>query len=389
MRVARLALALALIVGVVSVAGGAPADASSKCPSGTTASRGLCVAKGATAQRAADAVRVGFTTDALASVTVGVWQDGKPLVVGALGESMTGVPATVAMHHIAGNITNCMLSTVLLQQVEKGKLSLDDKLSKYFPDLPDADQITVEMLENSTTGYRHYTALDSFANAFYADPFRHWTPEELIAYGVAGGPVFTPGTAFLFSDTNFLILARVLEKATGKSMDTLMRTGVLRPLGMKNTTFPDTAATPSPVLHAHTGERGFWEDSTFWDPSWTWYAGGMKSNLADLHTFLVALGTGKLLTRASHRLQLARPAVHTNPDRYYALGVPVVNGWVFTNPSLDGYSGALAYLPSKRLAVIVYTTRTQRADADTPQATQILAEITNVLNPAQAIPTSS
>jgi D-alanyl-D-alanine carboxypeptidase len=80
--------------------------------------------------------------------------------------------------------------------------------------------------------------------------------------------------------------------------------------------------------------------------------------------------------------------VQTNPDRYYALGVPVINGWVFTNPSLEGYSGALAYLPSKRLAVIVYATRTQRADADTPQATQILAEITNVLNPDQAIPTS-
>ena len=87
-----------------------------------------------------------------------------------------------------------MLSTVLLQQVEKGKLSLDDKLSKYFPDLPSADQITVEMLANSTTGYQHYAVLDSFDAAFYANPFKHWTPDELIAYGVQGGPVFTPGT---------------------------------------------------------------------------------------------------------------------------------------------------------------------------------------------------
>ena len=161
-------------------------------------------------------------------------------------------------------------------------------------------------------------------------------------YGVQGGPVFSPGTSFRFSDTNFVIEAKVLEKATGKTVGALMSKGIFEPLGMKNTTLPETAATPDPVLHADTNERGVWEDSTYWDPSWTWYAGGMRSNLDDLRTFLEALGTGKLLTKASHEKQLARPTVQPDPDRYYALGVPVVDGWVFTNPNLVGYRGALA-----------------------------------------------
>ena len=377
-----LVLAIALVgVGMTDTASATP----TACPAGTTRTDGLCLAKSAAAQQVAAVVQSAFTDDELGAVIVGVWRNGKPVVVGALGESMTGVPATADMHHIAGNISTCMLSTVLLQQVEKGKLSLDDKLSKYFPDLPSADQITVEMLANSTSGYQHYTVLDSFDDAFYANPFKHWTPDELIAYGVQGGPVFTPGTSFKFSDTNFVIEAKVLEKATGKTMGELMTKGIFEPLGMKNTTLPETAATPDPVLHAHTGERGVWEDSTFWDPSWTWYAGGMRSNLYDLRTFLEALGTGKLLTKASHEKQLARPTVQPDPDRYYALGVPVVDGWVFTNPNLVGYRGALGYLADKKLTVVVYNTRTPQSDPDTAQATQILADITKVLNPNQPV----
>jgi CubicO group peptidase (beta-lactamase class C family) len=195
---------------------------------------------------------------------VGVWSGGKPLVVGALGESMTGVPATVDMHHIAGN---------------------------------------------------------------------------------------------------FVIVAQILEQAVA----------------------PDTAATPEPVLHAHTGERDVWEDSTYWDPSWTWYAGGIRSNQADLQKFLVALGKGTLVTKADHDMQLAKVANSGSPDSYFALGVPVVNGWIFTNPSLEGYSGALGYLPAKDLTVVVYTTRTQETDPNTATATEILTGITKVISPDRPV----
>jgi CubicO group peptidase (beta-lactamase class C family) len=373
-------------VALGAVTAGVAAPTARRCSTGTSNDRGLCVAKGAEAQETAAVVQSRFAADKLGATVVGVWRGGKPLVVGALGESMTGVPATVDMHHIAGNISNAMLSTVLLQQVEKGKLSLGDKLSKYFPDLPSAGEITVEMLENSTAGYQHYAVLDSFAAAFYANPFKHWTPDEIVAYGIAGGPLFTPGTQFKFSDTNFVIVAQILEKATGKSVASLMRGGIFRRLGMKDTDVPDTAATAEPVLHAHTAERGVWEDSTFWDPSWTWYAGGIRSNQADLQKFLEALGKGTLLTKAGHEKQLARPANSGSPDRYFGLGVPVVNGWIFTNPNLEGYSGALGYLPSKDLSVIVYTTRTQETDPNAATATEILAGITKVLSPDDSIP---
>lgn len=386
LRRTGLALAIVAAIGMATASTAVAAPSAPRCPSHTSNDRGLCVAKGKKAHQTAEVVRSTFADQHLGATIVGAWSHGKPIVVGAMGESMTGVPATVDMHHIAGNISNAMLSTVLLQQVEKGKLSLDDKLSKYFPHLPAADQITVEMLESSTSGYQHYAAIDSFDAAFYADPFKHWTPDEIVAYGVAGGPLFTPGTQFKFSDTNFVIVAQILEQATGKSVASLMRSGIFKPLGMKDTIAPDTPAIPDPVLHAHTGERGVWEDSTYWNPSWTWYAGGIRSNQADLEKFLEALGKGTLVTKADHEKQLARPGNSGTPDRYFGLGVPVANGWVFTNPSLEGYSGALGYLPSKDLSVIVYTTRTQQTDPDAATASEILAGIAKVLNPGQPAP---
>jgi hypothetical protein len=66
-----------------------------------------------------------------------------------------------------------------------------------------------------------------------------------------------------------------------------------------------------------------------------------------LHKFLEALGRGTLITKASHEKQLARPANSGNPDRYFGLGVPVVNGWIFTDPNLEGCSGALGTCPRR------------------------------------------
>jgi D-alanyl-D-alanine carboxypeptidase len=384
-------LAVALVVSACIVSGASAGSTSAtkvSCPSGTSATNGLCVARDATSHQAADAVQATFTDQSLGAVVVGVWRDGKPLVVGALGQSQTDVPATVDMRHRAGNISAAMLTTAFLQQVDKGKLALDDKLSQWYPDLPAADQVTLEMLARSTSGYQHYPALESFQKAFYIDPFKQWDTDDVIAYGVAGGPLFTPGTNFNFSDTNLLILSQVLAKATGTSVAKLIQRGVLDRLGMTHTTPPVNSELPEPVLHSFTNERGVWEEATYWNPTWTWYAGGMASNQADVQKFIEALGTGALVSKDSHEAQLAptTASLGTNtPDRFYAMGMPVVNGWLFTNPGLQGYRGAIGYYPEEKLTIVVYNTITPQADPDTAAATLILERITALLTPDHAV----
>ena len=117
---------------------------------------------------------------------------------------------------------------------------------------------------------------------------------------------------------------------------------------------------PFPVLHGYTNERGPYEDATFWNPSWTTNAGNSYSTLGDLGKWVQALGSGSLLSPASHELQVGPQNVGLGPftsDKfYYAMGCGVTNGWVTTNPRIPGYNGVIAYLPSKKIAVVIFTT---------------------------------
>jgi D-alanyl-D-alanine carboxypeptidase len=335
-----------------------------QCPRGV-AEDGLCVAPGAVADKAAHLIRDSFETHAFGAMIVGVWREGRPVVVGALGESMTGVPATTDMVHRIGNVSAPFLTTVFLQLVDEGVLALDDRLAKWFPELPKAHLITLEQLARSMTGYAHHPATDDFQSAFYEDPFRAWKPEELIDFGTADGTAFEPGTGWMFSDTNLLILGEVIAAATRQSTHKLIEQRIIRPLHLHSTTSPRTAQLSEPTLHGFTHERGVLEDATYWNPTWVPYAGDMASNQADVACWMKVLASGSLLSPDSRIEQTAPTTVGlgTNTaDRYYAMGFGVTNGWVFANPSLQGYQGSIGHQPDVDVTIVIYVTRTRGAD---------------------------
>ena len=111
--------------------------------------------------------------------------DGKEVVTEAVGESMTGVPATTGMHFRNGAVAISYVSTLLLKLVDEHKVSLDDKLSKWLPEVPHADRVTLGQLAQMTSGYGDYVIGNTELNdALYADPFRRWTAHELLQYAV-------------------------------------------------------------------------------------------------------------------------------------------------------------------------------------------------------------
>ena len=358
------------------------------CPSGTAAQDGLCLSGDAVSEELAGILRSQFEAEKLTAVIAGVWHDGKPVMVGALGESMSGVPATPDMHHMLGNLLTPMFTTVVLQQVEADVLSLDDPVSKWYPDLPSADAITVEMLLHNTSGYTQYTALDDFLEQLYADPFRHWEIDEIIQIGTQGGTVYTPGSDWMFSDTNTAVLAGIVEKATGKEVSELLQTGVFDPLGMDDTTAALDADWPQPVLHGFSKERGVWEDVTDWNPSWALYAGGAGSNQEDVAAFLDALGSGELLSDEYHEIQLAPTTVGigTNtPEQYWAMGALMLEGWAFLNPGIPGYYGAGGTLPDEGWTMVVYTTPSPATDPSDATATGIFRQFTSIVSPEHSL----
>jgi len=361
------------------------APAAPACPSGQVAAAGRCAAVEEVAERIDAIIREAMEKHALKAVLAGFAIDGQPLTVMAWGESMTGVPATPDMHFRNGAVAIAYIGTVLLQLRDKGILDMDDRLSKWFPEYPQADQITLTMLINGTSGYADYVTDASFLQDFYADPFRQWRPDELIAIGLNRPMICDPGTCWSYAHTNFVILGKVLEQVTGRPLEELIREGILDPLSLADTRSEATAVIQEPVLHAFDGERGMYEKSTYWNPSWTLASGAiMTSNIADILKSAAAIGTGALVSPASHALQLAPLTAKFTPwseTSYYGFGVFVVNGWIVQNPSFAGYAATMAYLPSHKLASAVSVTVREKASTDGNLSTDVLKAIAAYLAP--------
>ncbi|MFJ3304993.1 serine hydrolase domain-containing protein [Streptomyces sp. NPDC086549] len=324
------------------------------------------------ARKVLDIVRQARRELDLKAVLVRVTVDGRELVTDAAGESMDGVPATPAMHFRAGSVAFAQLGTVLLQLVDEGRVGLDAPVSRWFPDLPHGDEITLRMLGDSTSGLHDYVIDPAFVKKFYAAPFRHWTPSELLTFPLGHSLWYAPGTDWSYSHANFVLLAEALEKITGTPMDRLLRERVLDPLGLSETSNSFTPEIPRPVLHAYDAERGTYEESTFWNPSWTTAPGAvLTTDICDLARSAQGIGSGELLSRHSYRVQLdpgtpglgaptagcpATVCLKQTEAFHFGVGVIVKNGWVLQNPSFAGFAAVQAYQPDERLAIAVSTT---------------------------------
>ena len=317
----------------------------------------------------------------LRAVIVRVTVDGKETITQAIGDSMTGVPATTDMRFRNGAVAISYVATLLLRLVDEKKISLDDKLSKWLPGFENSDRVTLGQLAHMTAGYPDYVlGNDTFTTQFYADPFRQWTTQDILDQISSRPLLYEPGSNWNYAHTDYVLLGLALEKATGQDMPTLLAGKVLGPLGLKNTIGSDTAEIPGPTLHAFTSERRqavkiptgtpFYEESTYWNPSWTITHGAIKTtNIYDMQATAVGVGSGTLLSADSYQKMVSTdlrgkthpqpgcPTCFTQNDGYtYGLGIVISGHWLLQNPQLAGYAAVEAYLPGQKIAIAVAVT---------------------------------
>ncbi|WP_256098467.1 serine hydrolase domain-containing protein [Streptomyces agglomeratus] len=311
----------------------------------------------------------------LKSVQLRVTVDGREVVTDALGESMTNVPAEPGMHFRAGSVAFSYIATALLQLLEEGVVGLDDTVERWLPGLPRADKITLRMLGSNTTGLHDYVTDPAFLAVLEAQPFRR-TPGELVGYPLKHPFWYEPGTNWSYSHANYVLLIAALEKITETPIDELLKQRVTGPLDLRDTRNNFTPDIPRPVLHAFTSDRGIYEESTFWNPSWTTAPGAViTTHVCDLARSAQAIGSGELLSPRAYRTLLDPGTVglggatrkcpttvclKQTEAKHFGFGVIVVNGWVLQNPSFSGYGAIQAYLPSERLAIAVSATKTAK-----------------------------
>lgn len=321
----------------------------------------------------------------LKGAIVQVRSHGKTVYTGTYGESMTGVRPTADMHFRNGALAFTYMSTLLLEFVDEKKTTLNTKLAKYFPQLPHAREVTLENLADMTSGYPDYVYQPATLEGTALHPFRQWTPEELIRIGLSGKQMFAPGTNWGYCHTNYVILGMVLAKIAGMPLADALQKDVLNPMGLKNTRAYTTPYIPAPVLHVFDSERRaalgvkpgvpFYEESTFWNPSWTTIEGAVEiTDVTDLSISIEAAATGKLLSHGSSQAQI-RPHLlgfsHQAPGCAecrpqtaafnYGLGVFLLGPWISQSLGFAGASGATAYLPSQRLTISLEVTNAPNA----------------------------
>jgi D-alanyl-D-alanine carboxypeptidase len=378
---------------------GSESTSSQETTSSQATSSKATTAEGSAAQVEA-AVESAIEKNDLKAVLVRVTQNGEEVATVVRGESMTGVPATEDMHFRNGSVVFSYLATVLLQLVDEGEVELDDTIDTWLPDLPSSDRITLRMLANSTSGYIDYVPQDSFEDAIKKEPFEAWTDDELIKMVTDQPLLYEPGTNWSYSHGNWVILAKALTAITEKPVDQLIRERITEPLGLKGTQSYDTAEIPEPVLHAYSSFRGTYEDSTFWDPSWSTAKGAvMITDIDDLVTSARAMGTGELVSAESYEEQLAPTTVglgvapdncpkvacsdfvKQQPSAYFGLGNVVLGGWVLQDPQFSGYGAVQAYLPSEDLAIAAAATHNEDVEEGLNGGKEVFDEIASVVAP--------
>jgi len=259
-----------------------------------------------------------------------------------------------------GSVTKTFTGMLVLQEVAAGRLDLDDRLDRWYPLIPKADEITIAMLLNMSSGIGDYLNANilSFAEELIVDPKRRYRPDDLIAQGVALPREFdVPGTGFAYSNTNTVILARILEMETGSSYAALLKSRLFEPLGMSRSFLNTSGDLQSP--HAQTYSSAFSAidptapavgRTTDWSQSYVWAAGGMASTISDLGRWGRALGTGRGAIPASlaaERLGNCAPSAAGTPTEY-CLGLVVTSDTTTGKPVTLWHNGrvfgAVAYV---------------------------------------------
>ncbi|MCT4352659.1 beta-lactamase family protein [Streptomyces sp. Je 1-79] len=304
---------------------------------------------------------VALTAGALATPAVAATAPGKPdhtatqrALDAAVGE---GVPGAVAQarsgrtswtgtagerggkdRYRVGSITKTFVATVLLQLQAEDRLDLDDHVEKWLPGVVrgnghDGRKITVRQLLNHTSGVYSVTSDPGFQQKVFGPEFLQnryatWTPEQLVAIAMTHEPDFAPGTAWNYSNTNYVLAGMVIEKVTGRPYGKEVERRIIKPLKLRATSVPGTTVTmPKPSSRAYSKlsvdpDATTVHDVTELNPSLAHAAGEMISDSNDLQTFYRALLKGRLLPRAELReMTRAVPVGAENPEFHYGLGL--------------------------------------------------------------------
>ncbi len=313
----------------------------------------------ATSEQIATTVRRTLAEDGTPSASIAIVLDGKLAYAAAFGDAILSphAPATTQTRYQLASLSKSITAAALLLLEQDGKLSLDDHVARWLPDLTQADRVTVRELLEHTAGYP-----DHYPQTYPAGPrTRPTTPDTILAEWAHHPLLFTPGKDFHYSNLNYVIAGRIAEKVAGEPLFAYLRKRMFGPLGMASTMDLDEITPASPDVatgyarHALAPRQAAPAEGR----GWSFGAGQVVTTATDLARWDEAFLAGTLLMPAQAREEVSAPQLASGQQSEYALGLYVSQTGGRTIYSHVGQGlGFLAVnriYPSERAAVVVLT----------------------------------
>jgi CubicO group peptidase (beta-lactamase class C family) len=287
-------------------------------------------------------------------------RDGKILLAKGYGmaDVERRIPFSAVTESRIGSITKQFTSAAILRLQERGKLSIDDKLTNYFPGFPRGQEVTLRHLLTHTSGIRSYTDKPGFL-AGVSHPIK---PEDLINSFKNEPFDFEPGKKWHYDNSGYFLLGKIVEKVSGQSYGDFLQSNFFAPLGMSNTgVYHAGAGLEHEALGYSFSSDGKFSKALNWDMSWAGGAGALYSTVEDLYRWDEALFGGKVLSETS--LKAAWTPVKTEEVKDDNSGIGYGFGWAISrlrgaeeivhSGGLDGFSSFLLRLPQYHFTIAV------------------------------------
>lgn len=296
----------------------------------------------------------------------GLTADGKPKVVSGsiasgVADLQTNTPLKTSDRLLAGSIGKTFVAALALLVVQEGRLNLDDKISRWlgsepwFGQLPNANDITLRMLLNHSSGLENHVANESFQKQMMKSGGRDIKPEELIAFVLNKKPLFIAGSGYNYADTNYILAGMLIEKATGKPLYELIGEKILKPYKLDRT-IPSNSLTVPDVAIGYLEKKPVIVGGKFTiNPQWEWAGGGFASTAEDLARWANLLYGGEVLSVAA--LDQMVKSTTSGEGAVYGLGVMIArSNWGRTyghDGEFPGYVSEMRYYTRHKIAISV------------------------------------
>jgi D-alanyl-D-alanine carboxypeptidase len=317
----------------------------------------------------------------------------------AVGTTKLGAqtpPAADTRFRIASN-TKTMTAALIVLLAQDGKLQFSDPVSKYVPNVPNGENITIAELLKMRSGLYGYTDAPEFSATLDADPTKVWTPQEVLAIAFEHPPQFPPDASYEYSNTNYALLGLVAEKVGGRPMAQQFQDRLFGPLGLEQTSLPaaDDNSIPAPYAHGYmyggtlyamvdeqypadmqaAARAGTLQpvDYTNQNSSYATAAGGAISTADNLATWMRGLVSGKVFN-VDYQQQWLTSLQAEDPDQpegqKYGYGISYQRfgpnaSMYYHGGELPGFNSFMGYDPDNDVALVIWTNLTLSPDGKT------------------------